>query len=127
MNSGVSLSKGSAGQSSLTFSINSCHQKSRPEPTYPLATNTVAEEWSEPALQGLPRETMTDSQAVRSKPSVTGAAVPLRQVASVRLEASTPVIQHYGRQRPPGHQVVGTGGHSGQGQKIDGAGGAHPR
>ena len=38
-----------------------------------IATNTVVEEWSEPALQGLPRETMTDSQAVRSKPSVTGA------------------------------------------------------
>ncbi|MCC6652002.1 MAG: efflux RND transporter permease subunit, partial [Candidatus Eisenbacteria bacterium] len=31
--------------------------------------------------------------------SVTGAAVPLRQVADVRLESSTPIIQHYGKAR----------------------------
>ncbi len=49
-----------------------------------------------PSLDGAPSLEALDRLML---PSLTGAAVPLRQVASVRLEASTPVIQHYGRQR----------------------------
>lgn len=43
-----------------------------------------------PSLEALDRLYVT---------SVTGAAVPLRQVANIRLESSTPIIQHYAKAR----------------------------
>ncbi len=43
-----------------------------------------------PSLEALDRLYLT---------SVTGAAVPLRQVANIRLESSTPIIQHYAKAR----------------------------
>jgi multidrug efflux pump subunit AcrB len=49
-----------------------------------------------PSLDGSPSLEALDRLML---PSLTGAAVPLHEVAAVRLEASTPVIQHYGRQR----------------------------
>ena len=55
-----------------------------------LATNAVVAEWHEPALMGLPRETMTDSQRVRSRPGVTDAALEADIVrhAAALLEVS---------------------------------------
>ena len=49
-----------------------------------------------PSFDGAPSLEALDRLVL---PSITGASVPLRQVASVRLEATTPMIQHYGRQR----------------------------
>jgi multidrug efflux pump subunit AcrB len=43
-----------------------------------------------PGLESLDRLQVT---------SLTGASVPLRQIAAVQLESSVPVIQHYGKQR----------------------------
>ncbi len=48
------------------------------------------------SLDGAPSLEVLDRLEV---PAVTGAAVPLRQVADVRLESSIPTIQHWGRQR----------------------------
>lgn len=49
-----------------------------------------------PSLDGAPGLEVLDRLDVTS---VTGAAVPLRQIATIRLESSVPVIQHYGKQR----------------------------
>jgi multidrug efflux pump subunit AcrB len=51
---------------------------------------------SSPSLDGAPSLEALDRLVL---PSVTGASVPLHEFASVRLEASTPMIQHYARQR----------------------------
>ena len=40
-----------------------------------VATNAVLGEWREPALMGLPRETMTDGNSIRSQPAVTDPAL----------------------------------------------------